>query len=34
MPADTAAPSPSVFDLQRQIDELNAELRARIAERD
>ncbi|HKV15307.1 MAG TPA: hypothetical protein VJQ81_09685, partial [Reyranella sp.] len=34
MPADTAASSPSVSDLQRQIDGLNADLRARTAERD
>src|SRR5262245_38739376 len=34
MPADASASSPSVNDLQRRIDELSVELRARTAERD
>ena len=32
MPADAAAPSPSVPDLQRRVDELAAELRARTSD--
>src|SRR5260370_37286742 len=32
MPADTAASSPSVSGLQRRIEELSGELRARAAE--
>ena len=34
MPADAAPSSPSVYELQQRIEMLEAELRARTAERD